>query len=81
MSRLFILNQAMARDTAIDRWMEARPGSLGGIAHQWFQAMRASDDKFVVCLHDGYPTTCMDNSAFAYVGLFAAHVNIGFFSW
>jgi hypothetical protein len=30
-------------------------------------------------MHDGYPTACVGDAAFAYVGVFRAHVNVGFF--
>lgn len=30
-------------------------------------------------LHDGYPTLCIDDYPFAYVGAFKAHANVGFF--
>ncbi len=30
-------------------------------------------------LHDGHPTVCVDDAAFAYVNAFKAHVNVGFF--
>jgi hypothetical protein len=30
-------------------------------------------------LHDGHPTACLDDAAFAYVDAFRAHANVGFF--
>lgn len=30
-------------------------------------------------MHDGYPTVCVKDAPFAYVGAFRAHVNVGFF--
>jgi hypothetical protein len=30
-------------------------------------------------MHDGYPTACIGEAAFAYVGAFKRHVNVGFF--
>ena len=30
-------------------------------------------------LHDGHPTACVEDAAFAYVNAFNAHVNVGFF--
>jgi hypothetical protein len=29
--------------------------------------------------HDGHPTACVNDAAFAYVNAFRAHVNVGFF--
>ena len=30
-------------------------------------------------MHDGHPTACVADAAFAYVNAFTAHVNVGFF--
>jgi hypothetical protein len=30
-------------------------------------------------LHDGFPTACVEDAPFAYVGVFKDHVNVGFF--
>ncbi len=30
-------------------------------------------------MHDGHPTACIADAAFAYVNAFTAHVNVGFF--
>lgn len=30
-------------------------------------------------MHDGYPTVCVADAPFAYVGAFRSHVNVGFF--
>ena len=30
-------------------------------------------------MHDGHPTACVAEAAFAYVNAFTAHVNVGFF--
>jgi hypothetical protein len=30
-------------------------------------------------MHDGCPTVCVEDAAFAYVGVYTAHVNVGFF--
>ncbi|MEI9965905.1 MAG: DUF1801 domain-containing protein [Caulobacteraceae bacterium] len=30
-------------------------------------------------MHDGHPTACVGDAAFAYVDAFRAHVNVGFF--
>jgi hypothetical protein len=30
-------------------------------------------------MHDGYATACIHDAPFAYVGVFTAHVNVGFF--
>jgi len=70
---------AARRDPAIDRWMKDQPPELGSIAQRWFEAMRACGDDVRELLHDGHPTACVADAAFAYVNAFRAHVNVGFF--
>ena len=41
--------------------------------------MRACGDDVRELLHDGHPTACVGDAAFAYVNAFKAHVNVGFF--
>jgi hypothetical protein len=41
--------------------------------------MRACGDDVRELLHDGQPTACVGDAAFAYVDAFRAHVNVGFF--
>ena len=70
---------AVERDPAIDAWMRARPGELGDIARQWFEVMRKCGDEVRELLHDGCPVACFGDVPFAYVNVFTAHVNVGFF--
>jgi hypothetical protein len=79
MSQLFRLSGSVKRDPAIDTWMKEHPGELGQIAKHWFEIMRACGDDVREVLHDGHPTACVDDAAFAYVNAFKAHVNVGFF--
>jgi hypothetical protein len=69
----------MKRDPAIENWMEGHPGELGEIAKHWFEVMRKCGDDVRELLHDGHPTACIADAAFAYVNAFSAHVNVGFF--
>ena len=59
--------------------MRQHPGELGAIAHCWFEVMRDCGDDVRELLHDGHPTVCVGDAAFAYVNAFSAHVNVGFF--
>jgi hypothetical protein len=59
--------------------MHEHDDALGAIANYWFEVMRHCGDDVREVLHDGYPTACVDDAAFAYVGVFKAHVNVGFF--
>ncbi len=79
MSRLFRLPDAVKRDPAIAAWMRDHPGELGAIARQWFDVLRGCGADVRELLHDGHPTACVGDAAFAYVNAFRAHVNVGFF--
>jgi hypothetical protein len=59
--------------------MNDHPGDLGVIARRWFEVMRGCGDDVRELLHDGHPTACVGDAAFAYVNAFTAHVNVGFF--
>ena len=78
-TELFRLNGAVERDPAIDAWMKEHAGELGGIAHHWFEVIRKCGDEVRELLHDGCPTACLGDAAFAYVNVFTSHVNVGFF--
>jgi hypothetical protein len=79
MSQLLRQFRSMKRDPAIEAWMDAHPGELGTIARRWFQAIRDCGEDVRELLHDGHPTACISDAAFAYVNAFTSHVNVGFF--
>jgi len=79
MSDLFRFSTAVQRDPAVDAWLDQHPGDLGEIARHWFAALRASGSDLRELLHDGHPTACVGDAAFAYVDAFSAHLNLGFF--
>lgn len=70
---------AVRRDPAVENWFRDRPGELGTIAAFWFAVMRQCGDDVRELLHDDQPTACVGDAAFAYVAVFSAHVNVGFF--
>jgi hypothetical protein len=78
-TELLRFNGAVERDPAIAAWMKEHTGELGAIAHEWFEAMRKSGDEVRELLHDGCPVACLGDAPFAYVNVFASHVNVGFF--
>ena len=59
--------------------MHDHSGALGAIAQHWLELMRDCGDDVRELLHDGHPTACVGDAAFAYVNAFRAHVNVGFF--
>jgi hypothetical protein len=79
MSRLLRFPSAVERDPAIDVWMHQHSDKLGTIAQRWFEVMRGCGEDVRELLHDGHPTACVGDAAFAYVNAFKAHVNVGFF--
>jgi len=79
MSRLMRFPESVERDPAIEAWMRERTGDLGAIAQRWFEVMRDCGDDVREILHDGHPTACVADAAFAYVNAFTAHANVGFF--
>jgi hypothetical protein len=79
MSHLFRFPDAVAGDPAVETWMDEHANELGAIARRWFEVMRTSGDDVRELLHDGHPTACVGDAAFAYVNAFKAHVNVGFF--
>ncbi len=79
MNRLMRFPSSVKRDPAIEAWMKDHSGALGAIAQYWFEVMRDCGDDVRELLHDGHPTACVADAAFAYVNAFKAHVNVGFF--
>ena len=70
---------AVRQDPAIDAWLEGRAPELGAIARTWFMRMRDCGNDVRELMHDGYPTACVGDAPFGYVGVFRAHANVGFF--
>ena len=79
MSQLLRFPSSVKRAPAIDVWMREHSDELGAIAQRWFEVMRDCGDDVRELLHDGQPTACVGDAAFAYVDAFRAHVNVGFF--
>ena len=79
MNGLFHFPEAVRRDPAVETWMVEHDGALGDLARDWFDVIRNCGDNVRELLHDGHPTACVADAAFAYVNAFKAHVNIGFF--
>jgi hypothetical protein len=78
-AKLFWLDGAVEQDPRIERWMKGHRGELGEIARRWFAVMRGCGDEVREVFHDGCANACLGEVPFAYVGVFTAHVNVGFF--
>ncbi|HTY49256.1 MAG TPA: DUF1801 domain-containing protein [Steroidobacteraceae bacterium] len=70
---------AIEHDPAVDIWLDGHSGPLGALARQWFTRMRECGPDVRELMHDGAPTACVVDAAFAYTNVFRAHVNVGFF--
>lgn len=79
MSTLFLFPEAVRHSPAVDGWIGWQRGELGPIAQHWFGVIRRSGDDVRELLHDGHPTACVGEAAFAYVDTYQTHVNVGFF--
>ena len=79
MDGLFRFPEAVRLDPAIELWLEEQEPALGSIARAWFQRMRACGPDVREVMHDGCPTACVEDAAFAYVGVYTRHANVGFF--
>ena len=79
MSALLRFSGSVECDPAIDQWLGAQPRELGLLATTWFALMRRCGADVRELMHDGCATACVEDAPFAYVGAYAAHVNVGFF--
>ncbi|MGQ3016036.1 DUF1801 domain-containing protein [Phenylobacterium sp.] len=79
MSDLFRFSSAVAHDPAVEAWFSYGDDVLRRLAKPWFEVMRACGEDVRELIHDGRPTACADDAAFAYVDAFQAHVNVGFY--
>ena len=75
---LFRFPSAMRRDPEVEAWFQC-DDALRGFGRPWFERMRACGADVRELMHDGCPTACVEDAAFAYVGTFTSHVNVGFF--
>jgi len=79
MRPLFRLDKTVKRDLSVTRWFDGHPEPLRTLAQRWYKALRSCGDDVREVLHDDQPTVCVDGAAFAYINVFKAHVNVGFF--
>ncbi len=71
---------AVKHDKAVEAWMCVHADELGEIARHWFNVMRDCGDDVRELLHDGHPTACVDDAAFAYANAFTATSTSVFFA-
>ena len=78
-SSLMQFPAAIRRDPEIDAWLDRQVPELGAIARTWFARMRRCGRDVRELMHDGCPTACVGDAAFAYVAVYRDHANVGFF--
>ena len=79
MDELLRFSGSARHDPAIDIWLDQQSAELGAIAREWFTRIRECGDDVRELMHDGFATACIEDVPFAYVGVFNAHANVGFF--
>lgn len=79
MTNLMRFPGASRRDPDIDAWFAAANYELRRLVKPWFELMRSCGADVRELLHDGHPTACVGDAAFAYVDAFSAHAAVGFF--
>lgn len=75
---LFRFPTARRRDPAVEAWVN-QGDALHYLAELWLERLRACGPDVRELIHDGRPTICAEDAAFAYVDAHAEHANIGFF--
>ena len=78
--QLFIFSNVGQDIPEIEEWLSGDPAELFSIARHWFAVFRQRGDDVYETMHDGMPTACVEQAAFAYVNVFKSHVNVGFFT-
>lgn len=79
MIQLMRFPNALRHSIEIDEWLSAEPFELYSLAQHWFSRLRKCGPDVNELIHDGCPVACIGDAAFAYVNVFTAHVNVGFF--
>ena len=67
------------QDFTMSQWLQTKETTLQPIAIKWCNEIKNCGIDVQQIFHDDCPTACVDNAPFAYVNIFKAHVNVGFF--
>ena len=79
MDLIWRFSNAEKHDPTIEAWLNGRPEELSDLVRPWFARMRECGNDVRELMHDGCPTACAEDVAFAYVNIFKSHANVGFF--
>jgi Domain of unknown function (DU1801) len=75
---LFLLPSAVRHDPRVEAWFDLTD-PFRMMVQPWLERMRGCGEDVTETLHDGMPTACVGDAAFAYVNAFSAHASVGFF--
>jgi hypothetical protein len=78
MSTLFRFSSAVRRHPEVEAWFSGGD-PMRRMVEPWFERLRQAGPDVRELLHDGHPTACVEDAAFAYVDAFAAHASLGFY--
>lgn len=78
MNSLFLFPNARRHDTEVRAWF-MHDDLLRGVVEPLFERLKACGPEVRELIHDGRPTACANEAAFAYVDAYGRHANIGFF--
>ncbi|MBV6645545.1 MAG: hypothetical protein KI790_08860 [Cyclobacteriaceae bacterium] len=79
MDKLLLYTGKDLQDLTMDVWLQNKAQVLRPLAIKWFDQIKSCGHDVQDIFHDGYPIGCVDHAPFAYVNVFSAHVNVGFF--
>ncbi|MBI3217986.1 MAG: DUF1801 domain-containing protein [Bacteroidetes bacterium] len=79
MDKLFRFTSKDFQAISLEDWLNSKPKELHSIAITWFDEIRNCGPDVEMIFHDGHPTGCVENTPFAYLDVFTAHANVGFF--
>ncbi|WP_420139477.1 DUF1801 domain-containing protein [Sphingomonas sp.] len=78
MDGVFHFPAARRPDPQVALWF-AHGDPLRALVEPWFERLRACGPDVRELIHDGRPTACVGDAAFAYVDAYAQHAAMGFF--
>jgi len=79
MGKLLLYTGKDLQNITWNDWLNTKAEVLRPIAVKWFEEIRNCGNDVQAIFHDGYPIGCVEHAPFAYVNVFASHVNVGFF--
>jgi len=78
-SAFFLFPSAIRRNPSVEAWFAGPDDAPRLFVQPWFEQMLGCGGDVRELLHDGHPTACVGEAAFAYVDAFTAHGSVGFY--